>query len=91
MAIVNCLQNPPVWSYAVWDGTNATEMNTLLTAPNTGWSFSTDNGGTAVGHFYNILVPVGSYVAIQHDPPYVLTSAQFSAQFSVGSHWTVAP
>lgn len=90
MAVSDSIQRPVVFKSAAWDGTNVSDMNDVL-ATTTAWSFSTDNGGQLVGHFYSIPVPVGNYVTVAPlGTPMSLSASDFIAQFAIGSGWVVA-
>jgi len=90
LAVGTYLQRPNQFLAAAWDGTNATDINTVMQS--VGWSFTADNGGTAHSPFgYSVPVSTGTWVVAGGGGPQFLTTEQFMGQFVAGSTWAVAP
>jgi hypothetical protein len=89
MAVQNYLLRPAKYSAAQWDGTNVTDVNAVCQL--VGWSFTSENGGTAHTPFGgSFSVPVGTYAVSGSGSVQFLTLEDFDGQFTPGSSWVVS-
>jgi len=92
MAVTTYLARPQQWQCVQWDGTNSTDVTTVLTS--VGCTFTDDGAGNGTAHSpmgYSLPVPSGSWVMAGNGTFQILTDTSFAANYVQGSIWQVAP
>lgn len=92
MAVATYLIRPQQWQCVQWDGTNSTDVTTVLTS--VGWTFTVDGSGNGTAHSpmgYSLPVATDSWVVAGNGTVQIVAAAAFAATYVQGSTWQVAP